>query len=509
MAKIVLILIISIFLGCSSNETPKPSKKTTKTTPFDANNTAKNSIESFKKQQSEKIKNEVPKLILPPAYKTISIFDTKHMNISAKNLNLTTLLHNIAQTTGLNLIIDSDVPSDTKITLSLNNASIKDILDIIMDISGCYYTVENNILHVKYFIRKSFTMPYIHSDSSFSTELGGDIFNSAQSGGGSSSGSGGSSGEEGLKGSFKLKFDNEKSQIFAQIEKNIQKLLSKDGTYTLNKFSGILEVYDRYKNVKNIEKFIKHVKEIMNRQVLIEAKILEVVLNKSHALGVNWESVSNSLIRNGDKLVLQQGLALTGTVAGTITYTSQNFNAVINALDTAGDVDTLSNPRIKVINGQSAIISNGQLVPFWEKEVQTNQGTGGSASNTQVTYNRRDVLNGLSLGVTPTIMADGTIMLNIIPITSSIQTVVKHYDENGKVVASGPIMDIKEAATVIKARDNDLVLIGGLINNTKKLTEKSVPYLSKIPIIGPAFKYKEEKYEKRELVILIRLRIIK
>jgi len=250
------------------------------------------------------------------------------------------------------------------------------------------------------------------------------------------------------------------------------------------------------------------IKKQINRQVLIEAKILEVILNDSHALGVSWEAVASEVAKAGDTLLLQQGLALTGSVAGTVTYSSNGFNAIINALDTSGDVDTLSNPRIKVLSGQSAIISSGKLVPFWEKEVQTNQGTGGSASNTEVTYNRRDVLHGLTMGVTPTIMEDGRIMLNVIPITSSIEDVVKYYDEDGKNVATAPILNIKEAGTVIYAKDNDLVLIGGLINNTTSKKEHKIPWLGDIPGIGALFKMVEEKNEKRELVILIRLKVI-
>lgn len=504
-----MVLVIVTVLGCSAN-TPKPEKKEAKkqgVVPFeDRNDTARESIKRFKEIQRSKVKGQIPPLVLPTAYEEVSVFDDKPITVSAQNSKLSTLLHSIARISGVNLIIDSDVPADTPITLSVNDAPVEEVLDTLMHISGCYYTLDGNVLHIKQTMRKSFNLPYIHSNSSFSTSLGGDVLNSATSGGTGSSGGG--SNMQGIKGDFSLKFENPENNLYKEIENNIKALLSKEGKYTLNRFSGVITVEDRYKNVQAIEKFIDNVKRQVNRQVLIEAKILEVVLNNSHALGVSWEAVSDSIAKAGDQLLLQQGLALTGAVAGTVTYSSDNFNAIINALDTAGDVDTLSNPRIKVLSGQSAIISSGKLVPFWEKEVQTTQGTGGSASNTEVTYNRRDVLDGLSLGVTPTIMGDGNIMLNIIPITSSIEEVIEHYDENGNTVASAPVMNIKEAATVIYAKDNDLVLIGGLINNTKKTLKHQVPWLSSIPGVGALFTNEVIKNEKRELVILIRLRII-
>ncbi len=97
------------------------------------------------------------------------------------------------------------------------------------------------------------------------------------------------------------------------------------------------------------------------------------------------------------------------------------------------------------------MITSGKLVPFWEKEVQNTVGSVGTAGLQEVIYNRRDVLNGITLGVTAVIMEDGRIMLNIVPITSNIEKVVEHFDEDGKSVASAPILNIKEAGTVIYA----------------------------------------------------------
>ncbi|HIE35169.1 MAG TPA: hypothetical protein EYP79_03100, partial [Campylobacterales bacterium] len=115
------------------------------------------------------------------------------------------------------------------------------------------------------------------------------------------------------------------------------------------------------KNIDAIANFIKDIKKQFNKQILIEAKILEVTLNKSHQLGINWEIIRNSVFSRGDWLVLEQTLGLTGTVAGTISYSSENFNAIIDAIDENGKIDTISNPRIKVLNGQSTIISSGKL----------------------------------------------------------------------------------------------------------------------------------------------------
>jgi MSHA biogenesis protein MshL len=503
MALFIQISLILLFIsGCSNHE--QLAVNETNTTSLPSKKTARQEMDAFKAKQNE---TQAPSMVLPPVYEEISIFGEEKITFSAEKANFRQVLHSISELSGLNLIIDQDVDTDIPITMSVHEASIEEVLNIVMDISGTYYTLQSNILHVKQFMQKSFIIPYVHSNTSFKTELGGDMLNSANSGGGGSSGGGSG---KGVTGDFKLKYDNPEDMngFYTQIEENLKSLISKDGRYTLNKFNGVLNVYDRKKRLDVIEKMIKQIKKRSKQQVLIEAKILEVVLNDDHALGVSWEGVANSILKAGDQLLINQTLGLSGAVAGTVTYTSQNFNAVITALDESGDVDTLSNPRIKVLSGQSAIISSGKLVPFWEKEVQTNQGTGGSASNTEVTYNRRDVLHGVTMGVTPVIMEDGQIMLNIIPITSSIEDVIEHFDENGKSVASAPILNVKEAGTIIFAKDNDLILIGGLINNTVKKTEEKIPLLGDIPLLGQLFSKTVNKDEKRELVILLKLNVV-
>ncbi|MDK9694316.1 MAG: hypothetical protein OEL19_08755 [Sulfurimonas sp.] len=474
---------------------PVPATKKTQTS---QTKSASQEMSAFKNDVK---KGSVPQIVLPPVYEDVSLFDEKRITFAAQGAKFSNVMYQIAKESGLNLILDKDVNPDIPITLSIKDANLKDALGIVMDISGCYYQLKGNILYVKGFEQKNFTIPYVHSKTSFKTDLGGNTLGSV--GGGKSS-----NGGDSLKGDFSLKFSNseEANDFYGQFEKNIKSLISPEGRYTLNRFSGTLNVYDRRKNIDAIEEIVNKIKKETSRQVLIEAKILEVVLNDNHSLGVNWDVVANSVLQSGDQLNIGQALGLGGAVAGTMSYTSRNFSAVINALDESGDVDTLSNPSISVLSGQSAIISSGKLVPFWEKEVQTTSDN--SASNTEVTYNRRDVLDGVTMGVTPTVLEDGRIMLNIIPITSSIEEVVDYKDQNGVSVATAPILNIKEAGTIIYAHDDNLVLIGGLINNSVSKSEQKVPLLGDMPLMGGLFTKTVNTDQKRELVILIRLKIV-
>lgn len=499
MALFVQIGFIIIFLmGCSTQSVTPQNKDT---------QNALKEIEAFKESSK---KTAVPQLQLPSVYQEVTVFDEKKVTFASQNAKLDSVLYSMAEISGLNLIIDKAVDVNVAVTVSLKDASLRDALDTVMSISGCFYDIKGNILHIKQFEQKSFHVPYVHSTPSFKTELGGDMLSSTRStrsgsGGGSS---GGGSSQSGTKGIFSLKYDNpeEVNSFYDQLEKNIKSLISKNGQYTLNRFSGILNIYDRRDSINAIEEMINKIKKEANKQVIIEAKILEVVLNDSHALGISWDVVTNSVLQTGDQLNIAQTVGLSGAVAGTMNYSTKSFSTVITALKESGAVDTLSNPSINVLSGQSAMISSGKLVPFWEKEVQTNAST--SLSNTTVVYNRRDVLDGVTMGVTPTVMENGKIMLNIVPITSKIEEVVSYSDETGRPVATAPVLNIKEAGTVIYAKDNDLVLIGGLINKSNQKQKDSVPLLGDIPYLGSLFTKTIETHEKRELVILLRLKVV-
>jgi len=501
--SIIGILLIALS-GCADNQnlTPPPKNHI---------KTASQQIKAFEGMRVKK--TPPPALVLPPIYHKLSIFDNKTITFSAKNASLANVLYSISKISGVNLVIDKDVDTKTPITLSVHDANLKEVLNIVSNMSGCYYVVRGNILHVKEYMRKVFLIPYVHTTSSSDTKLGGNMLssvNTSSSGGSGGGGSGGSGGGGiGVKGAYRLNFKNSKKEnnFYDDLQNNIKALLSKHGSYTLNRFSGVLSVYDKRNNILAISRMIKDVLKQADKQVLIEAKILEVTLNHSHQLGVNWNLVGKDILKAGDTFTLNQTLGLPGTTAGSASYNSSSFQAVINALNQAGRIDTVSNPRITVLSGQSAIISSGKLVPFFSKYIQFTQGT--SLSNSQITYTQSNILNGVTMGVTPTVMKNGKIMLNIIPITSTIESVKKQYDSTGTVVASAPVINIKELGTTIYANNNSLVFIGGLISNSVSKQKQSVPFLDKLPFIGSFFTQTINTTQKKELVILLRLRVIK
>lgn len=489
------LFLVLILTGCYTASPPSHPELLSKEA---RNASASGEIKAFNEQSKN---TSPPPMVLPTIYQSISPFTGKTISFSAENANLRQVLYLISQSAGLNLIIDSDVDTNATITITLDKTSTEDALDTVMDLSGCSYTLKSGMLYIKQYTTKTFTIPYIHTQSSFDATLGGDMLGT----GGGSSSAGGS-----ISGKFALSYKNpvEANDFYKQIETNIKESLSPNGKFTLNKFTGTLVVTDTKKSLDIIDDMLKKIKKSASRQVLIEAKILEVTLNNTHELGVDWSSLPGAL---GD-LTLAQTLGLVGPTAGKMSYSDKHMNAVITALDTAGDVQTLSNPRIKVSSGQSALFTSGKLVPYWDLQVTPGTNISGVYSPPLYEYTRRDVLDGLSLGVSPKITEDGQIILNIVPVTTSIEG---EKNINGLIdtnttgtVASAPIINIKEAGTIIYARDNDLVLIGGLISNVTKDERESIPLLGEIPYLGALFSRTHKKDEKHELVILLKLNLV-
>lgn len=481
-----------ILTGCYTASPPTHPKLLSKEA---RNATASEEIKQF----NESAKNTPPPpMVLPSVYQNISPFSGKTISLSAENANLRQVLYLISQSTGLNLIIDSDVDANTLITLTLDKASTEDALDTVMDLSGCSYTLKGNMLYIKQYSQRTFSIPYIHTQSSFDSTLGGDIL-----------GTGGSGSTGSVSGKFALNYKNpaEANDFYKQLETNIKELLSPNGKFTLNQFTGTLVVTDTNRVLETIDGILKKIKKSASRQVLIEAKILEVVLNDEHELGVDWNTLPGAI---GD-FAFTQTLGLSNAVAGTLSYSDKHINAVMTALDTAGDVQTLSNPRIKVASGQSALFTSGKLVPFWDLQVTPSTNTGGTITPAIYEFTRRDVLDGLSLGVTAKITEEGQIILNIVPVTSTIEgekKLSKTIDGTLEEVASAPVINIKEAGTIIYAKNNDLVLLGGLINTIKKDERESIPLLGDLPYMGALFSRTYSKDEKRELVILLKLNLV-
>ena len=176
---------------------------------------------------------------------------------------------------------------------------------------------------------------------------------------------------------------------------------------------------------------------------------------------------------------------------------------MIDFLRTQGEVTSLSNPHLSLMNGQSALMTVGYQFPYGDID-----GVDRDAESGLVTYGstiKRAVL-GLQLGITVQISGDGIVTLHIVPTITRIQR-----EEDVEIPTTGittssisnPVIDLQELSTMVRVRDGQSVVLGGLISQIKKLDHEGLPWLSKVPFIGNFFKHMEDSIENKELVIFI------
>ncbi|HIE59558.1 MAG TPA: hypothetical protein EYH43_04960 [Persephonella sp.] len=505
-AKVVTCILIAISLsGCAlSKNDSEIIKEIYAAKP--KNETKKNKSSFSKTRKLQNISPPPSPFSILSEMETIAPLKTERITIHAINSPLKELLYSIANDLGLNLIVSPEVNINKNITLNLDNVLAKDALNIIENIAEINFQLKGSILFVKSIITKTFNISYIQALSGYNVSLGGNVLGNVNLAG--NVGGGGNLGGGLLTGNFSLNYEKiiQEGDFYTQLERNIRHLLSRNGVYTLNRSTGTLVVTDRISNVRKIERFLNNLKKELRKEVLIEAKIIEITLNKEYSYGIDWNKILD-ILPDGS-ISLTQNLAPNAYV-GQILVSSLDFDAIIRAISTAGKIETLSNPRIRVINGQSALISTGTVIPYWEKQINNtilSNNVGGNLQ--QISYVRTSVLNGILLGVSAYINNDNTITINVVPVSTRIKG-EKQLIDNNQIVAQAPIIELKEAGTIIRVKDGNTIIIGGLMSKDKQINEIKVPLLGDIPYLGVLFKRKTISYEKKELIIFLKPQIIR
>ncbi len=245
---------------------------------------------------------------------------------------------------------------------------------------------------------------------------------------------------------------------------------------------------------------------------MIEAKIVEVQLNDASREGVNWQLIEGRIgefIINAKQVYLNPNiLAVPSTQAIATTPYFRLFvgnkhlnidNTFIDLLKTQGNINVVSNPRIATLNNQRAIIKVARQEVYFDEQ----QSNSGGISGTLATYTPKFITVGLILDVIAQIDNNGYIVLNIHPmLTEKVGTV---RSPGGSEV---PILDVREADTLVRVREGETVIIGGLIKDIKRVSDTGTKGLMDLPLIGWLFRLKEAESQKNELVIFLTPRIL-
>jgi len=312
--------------------------------------------------------------------------------------------------------------------------------------------------------------------------------------------------------------------------------------------SGVIVVRALPAELRNVSEFLKTMQVVVERQVMLEAKIIEVQLSDTHKTGVNWAAfgqgpnsrvaggvigpgstlspngpISAFTARNADGTVAANSLIAStpgapgtiATLAGTpgtlfgLAFQTSNFAALISFLETQGDLQVLSSPRIATLNNQKAVLKVG-TDEFFVTNITTNTTTTGTTSTQSPTITVAPFFSGVALDVTPQIDEHNQIILHIHPSVSNVIEKTKDIDlgTSGNFRLPLASSTVSESDTIVRVSNSNIVAIGGLMKETSSRESNGVPGLGTLPIVGTLFSSKSRSVIKSELVILLKPTVV-
>jgi MSHA biogenesis protein MshL len=307
---------------------------------------------------------------------------------------------------------------------------------------------------------------------------------------------------------------------------------------SINQMSGTILVRGMPNEHRIIAKMLHSMQLNIERQVIIEAKIIDVQLNKASQQGINWAAFNNSAQHNfsvgantsainstangatlGGSLIA--GTTLGGLFSGNTTTSglsmaaqNNNFMAMISFMETQGNVHVLSSPRIATLNNQKAVIKVGSEEPFVTNAsggsiVAATTTSPATISNPTITY--QPFFSGIALDVTPQIDDKGNITLHVHSMVNSITMKDKLaiIGTAGDRTLPFAVNSINETDNVVKTTDGQVVVIGGLMTESVVDTRSKIPGMGEIPLLGALFSNGAQSKIKRELVILLKPTVVK
>ena len=461
---------------------------------------------------------------------------TRRFRVQAENVDAKEFFASLLNETSYGIVVHPDVAGT--ISLDLQNVTIGEVLNAISSIYGYDIQQKGKIFYVyPAGVRtETFSVDYLlvkrSGIASLNITTGGVSSKDSDSDSDSSSSSDSSSdsSDSGSDDSFdsdsgttvKTQTAND---FWTSLEKSIANFIGKGNgkNVIVNPEAGLVVVSANPSELKAVKTFLDSAQQRLTKQILLEAKVLEVRLADEFQAGIDWSILGSSkhwrsdIWRDGDsgRKDWSSYVGRTGVVDG-ITHIvfrdSEHFNlgVAVNLLQEQGDVSILSSPRITTSNNQKAVIKVGSD-EYYVTGVESNTNTVTSSTGTitgtisNPTFEYTPFFSGVSLDVTPQIKDDGSVLMHIHPAVIKVEEQVKTIVYNGQT-SSLPMAKstIRETDTVVQANSGDVIVIGGLIEERKVDETSKVPLLGDIPYIGNLFKNTDKVTEKVELVILIR-----
>jgi MSHA biogenesis protein MshL len=489
--------------------------------------------------------------------------DESRFDVAVADAPARTFFEGLADGTPYNIVLEPNVGGS--ITLKMKSVTLVEVLDAVRDAYGYDYrripsgfvivppSLQTRLFQVNYIDleRRGTSRTRVSSGQVGQSSSQQNVGGSGQGGGTDAQSQGLSeppgavfSSAQGGKQGDRIKeitgtsvSTRSSSDFWPELEASLRALVGTEGgrNVVLNAESGLIAIRATPRELRDVQQFLDKIQQIATRQVIIEAKIIEVQLSSAFQAGINWAAIAksggstvsafqtgpqNGFGSNNLQLLNQPSVpvtvapgnpitsAVTNTLGGAfaVAVNAGSFASYVEALATQGRTTVLSSPRVSTLNNQKAVIKAGDD-EYFVTGVSSNTVVGTSSS----TSNNLDLapfFSGVALDVTPQLSYDGQIILHIHPtvsvVTSKILSVTIGGTGNGTSSLPLAFSEVRESDSVVKAMSGQLIVIGGLMQTSHSTQDYRVPVLGDIPLFGNLFKSQQKITNHTELVILLR-----
>lgn len=494
------------------------------------------------------------KIEMPKARQPIE----ERFGITFNNVPAAQFFMGIVSGTRYSMLVHPEVTGT--ISVNLKDVTVTEALDAIREMYGYDYRVEGTRIYVKTLTLQTrvFQVNYLNSNRRGTSDIrvtSGSISDTstvpAPPGGAA-----GAPGVPGGSGNVSQALNTSKisttsnSDFWSELKGSLEAIVgnNREGrSVVVSPQSGVVVVRAMWDELRNVDAYLKATQLSVGRQVILDAKIVEVELSDTAQSGINWAAFriggnsglsagflapSTTLSARPGALTSSANAPAIGAVPGVSLVTgavaagaeaagaaagslfglalqTSNFAALISFLETQGNVHVLSSPRIATLNNQKAVLKVGRD-EFFVTNISTTTTATGATSTTSPTVTVQPFFSGVALDVTPQIDENGNIILHIHPSVSNVTTVDKPLNLGTAGTFSLPLASssISETDSVVRGQDGQIVAIGGLMRQASVSDRAQLPGAGDVPVIGGLFRNTRQVLQKRELVILLKPTIV-
>ncbi|WP_426057204.1 pilus (MSHA type) biogenesis protein MshL [Janthinobacterium sp. PSPC2-1] len=506
----------------------------------------------------------VENALLPPASalaaqlpKARGVLDER-FNVAFNNVPARQFFHSLVNGTRYNMLVHPEVQGN--ISANLKDVTLFEALDAVREMYGYDYKVDGTRIAIRPLTMQTrmFQVNYLTGNRKGTSNL--RVSSTSVGNAGTSNNQSGQSSQQSPQNQTQqpgsqVALDSSNlsttsdSNFWAELKESLGAIIGGTGDgrkVVISPQSGVVVVRGMPDELRAVDLYLKATQLSVDRQVILEAKILEVELNDNFQTGINWASfasiksghtnrISTGFIQpggtlaplpfnggqppnmtNGSGLTASSGFGLSSaaTAAGSmfgLAFQTANFAAMITFLESQGAVHVLSSPRIATMNNQKAVLKIGTdefFVTGVSTTVTSTGTTGGTTSSPNVTL--QPFFSGVVLDVTPQIDDQGNIILHVHPSVSQVTTVSKQIDLGSAGSLKLPLAasSTSEMDSMVRSQDGRIVAIGGLMRQATTSDRSQVPGAGDIPVLGALFRNTGQVIQKRELVVLIKPTIV-